>query len=418
MKKNAIKLIILLSSISLVGIIFTQLFWIKNAIELSEQQFDHRVTIALTSVVGEIKQKLGKDKDCEATTCSLHMKSIYELIGNMNIDSLLKTSFEYNSVDTVFNYEITKCEKQAGNKNNGKIKSENILTLTHKACLSCIWDKECYNLEVSFPMKRQFVMLDMTVWLGVSFIFIIVVIFSFVYIVSTIFRQKKLSEMKNDFVNNMTHEFKTPIATISITSEILLKSAAENSKNKRYYEIIYEENQRLRNQVDRVLDISVLDKEGYKLNLQEVDIHTLIKDVADKICLNHCEPDTTISYNLKHDSPVLKVDVMHFKNLLSNLIENAYKYSTKNKVIIISTENHQKGILITVEDNGIGMSSETLKQIFNKFFRHHTGNIHDIKGFGLGLYYVKNIVEAHGGKIKVKSELNKGSKFLVYIPKT
>ena len=418
MRKNTIKLIILLSSISLVGIIFTQLFWIKNAIELSEEQFDHRVTLALTNVVSKIEQNLKNQKDDKEAVCSLHKNSIYELIENMNIDSMLVASFEFHSVDTVFNYEIKKCKDDNLKQNTEKIKSDNILAFAHRTCLSCVWDNECYKLEVVFPMKRQFVMLDMTLWLGISFIFILVVIFSFVYIVSTIFKQKKLSEMKNDFVNNMTHEFKTPIATISITSELLLKSAVEDSRNKRYYEIIYEENQRLRNQVDRVLDISILDKEGYRLNLQETDIHELIRDVANKICLNYCESDTTIKYNLKYDSPLLKVDIMHFKNVLSNLIENAYKYSTVNKSIIISTENYQKGILLTVEDNGIGMSTETLKHIFNKFFRHHTGDIHDIKGFGLGLYYVKNIVEAHGGKIKVKSEVNKGSRFIVYIPKT
>ena len=418
MKKNAIKLIILLSSISLIGIIVSQLFWIKNAIELSEKQFDHRVTIALTSVVDQIEQNIIKQNTNSDFACSFHKNSIYDLIDNMNLDSMLISSFEYHSVDTVFSYEIRKCNDETAKQNDGKIKSNSIFALTHKTCLSCIWEKDCYNLEVAFPMKRQFVMLDMTMWLGISFIFTIVLIFSFVYIVSTIFRQKKLSEMKNDFVNNMTHEFKTPIATISITSEILMNSAVENSRNKRYYEIIYEENQRLRTQVDRVLEISVLDNDNYKLNLQEIDIHELIKDVADKICLNYCEPDTSIKFNLQHNSPVVKVDIMHFRNVLSNLIENAYKYSKENKIITISTENNNKGIVLTVEDNGIGMNTETLKQIFKKFFRHHTGDIHDIKGFGLGLYYVKSIVEAHGGKIRVKSELNKGSKFIVYIPKT
>ncbi len=414
MKNITIRLIVLLSSISLIGIIITQVFWIKNAIELSEEQFDHRVTIALKEVIGEVEKIIIKKNISKIPECKPSANSVFDLIDHNTLDSLLFSRFDYHCVNTIFSYEIRKCNDKSKRKNTGSILSDSFSTSTHKACLSCLWEHECFNLEVTFPKKREFVITEMVLWLGLSFIFIIIVIFSFAYIVSSIIKQKKLSEMKNNFVNNMTHEFKTPIATISMASEILLKTQDKSAH--KYLNIISEENKRLQTQVERVLHVAILEDGSFSLDINEINVHYIIKNITDKTCLNYCEHDDSIKYFFEHDSGQINADLMHFKNIISNLVENAYKYSKENKEIIISTKNHNKGIIISVKDNGIGMSAETLKHIFNKFFRHNTGNIHDVKGFGLGLHYVKHIVEAHQGNVEVISELNKGSEFIVYLP--
>ncbi len=422
MKKNTIKIIIILTSISLLGLIGTQLFWIKNAVTLSEKHFDHRVTLALKEVLDQI-EKINPKPESESTdtiVCRNIKHTVYDLIDNVMLDSLLTQHFDYHCVDTNYMYRIVRCCDTENNQSDiNKIRSDKFSVNVHKACLSCIWEKECYNLVVSFPDKRKFVLLDMSIWMIFSIIFLLIVIFSFSFIVSTIIKQKKLSEMKNDFINNMTHELKTPISTISMASEVLLNSATRTTERvEKYSNIIYEENQRLRNQVEKVLQMAVMDKGELKLNLVDTDLHKLIKDTTNNLCLEHCEKPVSLNFDLRANSYETKVDVMHMRNIISNLVDNAYKYSPEKPEISISTTNMNNSILISVEDRGIGMNSETQNQIFDKFYRLPTGDIHDVKGFGIGLYYVKNMVELHGGGINVESELNKGSKFFVYLPLT
>ena len=420
MKKNTIRLVIFLSVSSILGILFTQLFWIRNAIDLSEKQFDHRVTIALNEVLEDLGNRSNIAVTLQADTLlwDHNAASIHAVLDTSLLDSLLKAQFDYYCVDTNFTYQIVDCKAKAEFYEDDAILSNRFTVARHKACLSCIWDDECYNLVVFFPMKTQFVLIDMTLWLVASFIFFLIVILSFLYIIKIIIGQKKISEIKNDFINNMTHEFKTPLSTVSMASEILLKSCDNPQKERvhKYAKIIFDENQRLKNHVERILQIAVMDKEGYLLNKVEVDLHQLIRDATDKICLNHCDRPVDLQFNLKMTNPIFFADVLHMKNIVSNLVENAYKYSKLKPVIRISTKIIASELLIIVEDQGIGMNSDTQKHIFDKFFRLHTGDIHDYKGFGLGLHYVKTMVEAHNGTIIVESELNKGSKFIVSIP--
>jgi len=255
-------------------------------------------------------------------------------------------------------------------------------------------------------------------WLGTSGIFIIIVILSIATTILAILKQKKISEIKNDFINNMTHEFKTPISTISLAAEVLTNTDPASSADRiqKYSRIIYDENLRMRNQVERVLQVALLDKGEFKLKKTEFDLHRLLKYAVQNLCIEKCEEHTTVNYNLNAEDHVVSADNMHITNIIVNLVENAIKYSNGDSIIDIGTVNTDQDIMLSVEDNGIGMSQEKLKFIFDKFYRVPTGNLHDVKGFGLGLYYVKNIVEAHGGQIKVSSELNKGSRFEVYLP--
>ncbi len=421
MKDRTVRIIIFVSAIALVGLVFMQLYWILNAFSLNKQQFDHRATLAISDALKDIeKSDLGRPdstKGCCLFPCgndSLQPAFIQTDV----LDSLLKVHFTFHNLDTIYDFAIVKSINDSLLYAKKKINFKTETGKCHKAGLSKSKYLGCYNVEVHFPKKNEFILLQMLSWLIASVLFIMVIIFSFLYIIITIVRQKKISEMKNDFINNMTHELKTPISTISMASEVLLKSDSGLSKERsdKYAKIIYDENLRLHLLVDRVLKISELDKKNYSLQKESVDFHRLIRSTISQMCLDQIGKSVNIIYNLQAKTNEAVVDKIHMTSILSNLIDNAIKYSGDNSEIIITTCNVNNGISVTIKDNGIGISKELQKHIFEKFYRVHTGDLHDIKGFGLGLYYVKTLVELHEGTISVKSELGKGSEFIVVIP--
>lgn len=224
--------------------------------------------------------------------------------------------------------------------------------------------------------------------------------------------------MKSDFINNMTHEFKTPIATISLASEMLLKKpvSEDPEKLRRYARIINDENTRLQNHVEQILSVSRLERGLFKLKKRETDIHLLIREVVENFSLTIRERNGTIKTHLIAKRFIVNVDKSHLTNVINNLLDNANKYSVSEPWISIGTQSTENGLTIIIEDHGIGISLENQRQVFKNLYRVPTGNIYNVKGFGIGLYYVKTIVEAHGGHINLKSELNKGSRFDVYLP--
>lgn len=230
-------------------------------------------------------------------------------------------------------------------------------------------------------------------------------------------RQKKVSEIKNDFINNMTHEFKTPIATISLAVDAIRNEKVQRDSEKLGYfsSIIKEENQRMNRQVETILKSALMDRQEIQLNLKPLHVHEIIRDVADNFILRLQEKQGMLETDLNATNDLIEGDEVHISNLITNLMDNAVKYSKENvpPIIRLSTSSNNKKLIIRMEDNGIGMSRETLKRIFEKFYRAHTGNIHNVKGFGLGLSYVKNVVEAHEGTIKAESTLGKGSCFTI-----
>jgi two-component system phosphate regulon sensor histidine kinase PhoR len=256
-------------------------------------------------------------------------------------------------------------------------------------------------------------------WLMIgAILFTLIICTAFYVTVSALIRQKKTSEIKNDFINNMTHEFKTPLATISLAVDAMRNEKVLQDREKMGYfsGIIKEENKRMNKQVETILQASLLERQEIQLNKVHMHVHEVINDVLDNFHLQLEDRSGKIVLQLNAAADLIEGDDVHFTNLISNLIDNAVKYSKENLVIKISTANTAKYIQIRIEDNGIGMNKETQKRIFEKFYRAHTGNVHNVKGFGLGLSYVKTMIDAHGGKIKVESATGKGTTFIIDMP--
>jgi two-component system phosphate regulon sensor histidine kinase PhoR len=421
MQRSHIIVIIIFASVSLVGLTTTQLLWVRNAVKLGQEQYDHRIDWALEEVIDDLvdandrnivfSERPVSKSPCEDIT-------FFSVIDTVLLGKLLAKYIDYHKINHDYEYAIVRTSNDSIIFSSTPVISKSMKKKAHKACLSCLWKEEYFHLEVYFPSERKEVLLQMSLWLVLSGIFILIVILAFLYIINTIIRQKKLSEIKNDFINNMTHEFKTPISTISLAAEVLLHSGTDTTPEriKKYSGIIYEENTRMRDQVERVLQVARLDRDEFTLTKSEFDLHRLVRDTVQNLCFEQCEEKTTVNYHLDAPQHNLHADEMHIRNMVVNLVDNAIKYSGNGTRINIYTCNRKNGIILSIEDNGIGMSPEATHHIFDKFYRVPTGNIHNVKGFGLGLYYVKNMVDAHGGHIEVKSELNKGSRFDVYLP--
>ncbi|MGN7886293.1 sensor histidine kinase [Dyadobacter sp. 22481] len=277
-------------------------------------------------------------------------------------------------------------------------------------------------LYVFFPDQQRYILSNMGVMFGGSGILIIVIMACFYMAVTTILRQKKLSDIKNDFINNMTHEFKTPISTIALAAEMAHENSAslmetpKGARLDRYLGIIREENKRLGTHVEKVLQMALLDKGHVKLKITETNIHDLIGAALNGQSVQIEQKEGEVDLNFDAEEDVVAADEVHISNILNNLIDNAIKYSPEKLHLTINTKNENGGIAISITDKGIGMSREQQQRVFDTFYRVPTGNVHDVKGFGLGLSYVKKMVEAHEGAVRLQSKPGEGSTFTIWLP--
>jgi two-component system, OmpR family, phosphate regulon sensor histidine kinase PhoR len=340
------------------------------------------------------------------------------------INGLAKIRFEFTLATTNPFGEVTYFERQSGEFGKFYEDSANNLQFTYP--IEPMSGSIAENLSpreilwVIVPNSSGVVLKELRWRIFIAGIFTLIIFAAFYLTVNTMLRQKKLSEIKNDFINNMTHEFKTPLATISLAVDAMKNDKVIGDKEKLNYfsSIIKEENQRMNRQVETILKAALLDRQDVNLMLKPTHVHDVIKDIADNFTLQLNDKNGKVEMDLEATNDLIEADEVHFPNLINNLIDNSVKYAKEDvpPEIKISTAANGKNMTIKLEDNGIGMAKETVKRIFEKFYRAHTGNVHNVKGFGLGLSYVKTMVDAHGGHIKVDSMPGKGSTFTLELP--
>ncbi len=345
-----------------------------------------------------------------------HDRSINEKVNKEMLNEALDASLNNKGIGLPYEFAVQTIDNVNIFKTNDYHPKNNKEVYSSLLFPSDIFSTPHY-LMVHFPEKRNHLKeLKMLVVSSIILTLIIISIFSFtIYI---IIHQKKLSQIKNDFVNNMTHELKTPISTISLAAQMLKdKSIPDEAKNlDRISKLIGDESKRLGFQVEKVLQMAIFDKGKIKLKPKKIDIHEIINTSLTNFNIQTQKRQGELTAKLDAKNAKIKADEVHVTNVIYNLLDNALKYSKEQPQIAIKTKNFDKGIKISIKDNGIGIAKENRSKIFEQFYRVPTGNIHNVKGFGMGLNYVKKIVDAHGGNIKLKSEINKGSEFIIYLP--
>ncbi|MCO5231919.1 MAG: HAMP domain-containing histidine kinase [Chitinophagales bacterium] len=417
MNRVALRTLIILAFLSVSGIIATQLYWVRKSLDLQDDQFNHRVHVALNNV----SQKLiaNTNKKIEIETLNRISNNYYTIdftapVKVRNIEEYLVTEFRNQSLLEPFEYALFDCTTDT--LIFGKyIYSLDIQNIEHIKIQ--FPQDENYYLGILFPRKKSYFTDDWTILAVFSIVFIIVLLF-FAYSILTILKQKQVGEIKNDFVNNMTHEFKTPIATIGLASDVLMRKDISKFPEKifHYAKIISEENKRLKGQVETVLQVALTDAKKIQLKIEELDIHDIIMQNVNNFEVRAQERQGHISTNLNAQSTHIMGDKIHITNILHNLLDNALKYCDKTPQILIETKNKGNYIEIAIQDNGKGIADNNLHQIFEKFYRVSSGNRHDVKGFGIGLFYVKNMIIMHKGSISLKSKLGQGTTFFINLP--
>lgn len=348
-----------------------------------------------------------------------HYDAIENRLNFIALDSMISTELKENGIHTSFEFGVySPVRNVMVSEKTGKYHKE----LLEQGFAFNLFPRDLFMtpeyLMIYFPDQESYMMSQMASVLAVSFILLLVMGGIFYYTVSTIIKQKRLSDIKNDFINNMTHEFKTPVSTIALACEALndkdVKSAECVRNN--YINIINEENKRLGHMAEKILQTAVLDKGQLRLNYELTDVHKLLNEVIKNMRIQVHSRQGEIYKEFEADDCYIRADKTLLVNVFTNVIDNANKYSPQTPIIKVKTKNSANGIQITIEDQGIGISKANLKKVFEKLYRVHTGNIHDVKGFGLGLHYVKTIVEEHGGQVGIESELKKGTRIKIFLP--
>ena len=444
MKRFRINAVIILGVLSLSSILLVQLLWVRKTIEIQStstaiqqksdslnlKEFSEQTNLALRNVLNVISNAIEDSSEHYGAIKQLNVNQfkvdIIQELDPYYLETLLKKALYNQNIHEDFTFGIYDCfTNQLTFSKLYKFTDDSLYTLVNNniigldsARLKLKNDGHYFtvffpNVQNKLPQNTVF----LSPWIYISTIVFLVLIF-FGFSLATIIKQKRLSEVITDFINNMTHELKTPIATISLSSEMIMRLETDDDleKAKKYAGIIFKENKRLETQVERVLNISTLDTENTTLNKKSLDFHELLVEVKDTFDFNQLANGGKILIENNASVFTIQADPIHITNVVYNLLDNAVKYCTTKPFISITTKNERNYLVIEIKDNGIGIRKEDLKMIFDKFYRVSTGNIHDIKGFGLGLFYVKLIINEHNGSIDVKSKLGEGSTFTIKLP--
>ena len=434
MKRNTLRLLVILATLCIVGISVTQVYWVRRAFDLKQDALNREINTALFNVAHHIF-KINKLQPPEHNPVRQHSTNYFVVTVNSEVDVkllefLLKSEFEKRNIHFDFEYGIYNCNSEQmvyGNYIPVETKSKE-----QRGNLP-VWKDQTYYFGVQFPTLEAHPLNQMGIWSFSTLVMLLVIVF-FAYSLFVILKQRRLSEIQKDFINNMTHEFKTPISTIAISTEVLKNPDTVHHPERllNYVTIIQNENGRLRQQVDRVLQVARLDKESVNLKLELLGIENIVRGAIANFDLPLKEKNGAIQLTITATQLAVMGDKLHLTNVMNNLLDNALKYTERLPNIQINIFNSScawpsnnwysfkkrsiPAVSITVADNGIGISPENLKRVFQQFYRVPTGNVHNVKGFGIGLHYVKLMTEAHGGFVSSASKLHVGSTFTITLP--
>ena len=418
MKNRAIRNIAILGSVAIAGIISVQIYWISQALNLQQKNFQKDVFISLKRVAERISEYNQMDfpvaNPVKQISSNYYIVNIREVIDANILELYLRNEFGGMNIQTDYEYAIYDCSSDE------MVYGEYVSIKENRKDVSVgnlpKYDEFIYYFGVNFPKQTSYLMAGNKLWVFFSFLLLLTVLF-FVYALNIILRQKRLSELQKDFINNMTHEFKTPISTIHIASEALLQdeSISGNKTLKNYTQIIKEQNERLNRQVEKVLQIAEIDRKEIELKYEEVGIHKQINLIAKSVELKLKNREGNIEIKLNALDDNLFCDKLHLTNILYNIIDNALKYTNTKPILKIETSEMERFLYLKISDNGIGIPQEHLQEVKKKFFRVPTGKVHNVKGFGLGLYYVDQICKAHNWQWDIESKLGEGTSVLLKI---
>lgn len=448
MRKLFIWLLVGISTLALIGLVFIQLYWIDSAIKLRRARFQQNVNAALVDVTKDLErmrryERFSTDKRLQDWMEKMQEQLRVQRKGGDPLQDLWRNNplspfgtkeSEPGLMDSLIRVELADRGIHADHRFGVFDRFGEALFLSEGAEASKLRSDEGKDvfmvrlfpgdffaptrfLRVYFPQQRGYLIQTMWFMLGGSAVLILVIILAFSYTIYTIFRQKKLSEIKNDLIGNMTHEFKTPISTISLASEALQDpDIGQSEKRKDYVRMIQDENKRLGVLVENVLRSAVLDRGELKMKWERIDLHQVVRDAVHNIQMQVEQQGGILEEDLQATRTEVQGDRVHLVNVLYNLLDNALKYSSEHPQIAVRTSDASERVQLEVADSGIGIRKEEQKKIFDRLYRVPTGNVHNVKGTGLGLSYVKVIVDKHGGKVSVHSEPGKGTRFRILLP--
>ncbi len=419
MQDTIIKRVFIFGAIAIIGIIVIQVFWGFNTYKQKESEFHQSVHIGLIRVAKGIAQsnnnQLPINNLVKKVSSNYYVVNTNSIINAGELEFYLQREFYDLGLNIDFEYAVYDCETNEmvyGNYCEFEDKPEENIQLGNLPK----YDEFIYYFGVKFPSRNAYVMGSMKSVLLLMIVLLTTIVF-FVYALYVILSQKRLSDMQKDFINNMTHEFKTPISTIKISSDVFLKEEkiANDARLNKYANIIKQQNERLNSQVEKVLQIAKLERENFKLNKESINLHELLNSIIQSMEIKVNKHQGEISSALDAINPLIMADRLHLSNIIQNLIDNAIKYCNGNPEIQIRTAVENNKLSLIIKDKGIGIKKEFQNKVFEKFYRVPTGNVHNVKGFGLGLFYIKNICDAHGWNIHLDSEYQKGTQISIEI---
>lgn len=421
MKNSTIIRVIALGAIAIVGIIGMQAYWVLSTWDINEEEFNKKASLALYRVACDLVALNGGELPARnivnQRTSNSYVVNIESEIDEEHLEYFLQKQFERLALYVDFEYAVYDCTtKEMVYGNYCSFNPEDQVDMEKLGNLPKD-DKFTYYFSVKFPNRSGYLFGRMQLSIFFSIVLLVVILF-FSYSMFVILRQKRLSELQKDFINNMTHEFKTPISTIRISADVFAAApeVQHNQRLNRYAGILKEQNQRLNHQVEKVLQLARIEQGNFELKKERVPLEELLQPILESASVRVEKQGGQLRRQLQTNGVSVEADRLHFGNILHNLLDNAVKYSQTAPRILFKAVVTDQRVQLQIADQGIGISKEHLSRVFNKFYRIPTGNIHNVKGFGLGLYYVKSICEAHGWQLRLSSEKGKGTTVDIVIP--